>query len=429
MRFARSDRHILHVDLNCCYAQVECQAHPELRDKPVVVAGKEELRHGIVMAKNLLAKSFGIKTADTLADARRKCPHLVVLPPHYDLYKRASRETRRIYYDYTSQVEPFGIDEAWLDVTGSLRCLSMSAEDIAYEISERTKAELGLMTSVGLSWNKVFAKFGSDHKKPDAVTIIDRDNFKQIVWEAPVRKLLYVGAATERKLRSSGILTIGQLACAGDYYLKHRFGKIGFMLRDFARGDDMTEVKELDLCKADVDRVVKSYGNGTTFPRDITDDQTAHAVVCMLAESVSQRMREDGMRAKTIVVGIRSGIDLGMVVRQATLPVPTDITCEIADAAWQLMCAHHRFCWETPARGLHVCVTNLVPVSEDIQLVLFDPLPKRSALAKLDRAVDELRRRFGNKCVVWGRQMTDADAFALDAKAENTVHPIGLLHR
>lgn len=422
-------RAILHVDLNCCFAQIECQAHPELRDKPVVVAGKEELRHGIVMAKNMLAKYAGVKTADTLADARRKCPNLVVVAPHYDMYKRASRETRRIYYDYTNKVEPFGIDEAWLDVSGSELCLGLTPEEIAIEISERTKAELGLTVSVGLSWNKVFAKFGSDYKKPDAITVITPENYRDIVWRSSVRELLYVGAATERKLRSAGIATIGDLANASDIYLERRFGKIGFMLRDFAQGNDITEVKEFDWDKRDVDRAVKSYGNGTTFPRDITDEDTAKAVVAMLSESVSQRMREDGTRARTISIGIRSALNLATLTRQAPLEPATNITREITESAWNLMCNHHKFCADAPVRGLYVRVGNLVSIAEDTQMSLFDPLPHRREREQLDMAIDELRRRFGNKCVVWGTQALDDDAYALDAKADHTVHPIGFLHR
>ena len=210
------DRDVLHSDINCCYAQIECQARPELRGKPVVVGGDEEARHGIVLAKNLIAKRAGVKTAMALWEARKACPGLVVVPPDYRLYMDVSRRAREIYYDYTDRVEPFGPDEAWLDVTGTRRCLGLSPAEIAREVSERMVAELGISVSVGVSWNKIFAKFGSDYKKPDAVTVITRENYREVVWQAPVRDLLYVGPATERKLHSSGIDTIGQLACASD---------------------------------------------------------------------------------------------------------------------------------------------------------------------------------------------------------------------
>lgn len=172
-----------------------------------------------MLAKNLLARRWGIGTAETLWQARKKCPSLIVLPPNYKLYQRVSALAREIYYDYTDRVEPFGPDEAWLDVTGSSRCLGLSPIEVAEETSERMKAELGLLVSIGLSWNKIFAKFASDYKKPDAITVIDRDNYQDIIWKAPMRELLYVGRATERKLHDTGINTIGELAGATDYYL------------------------------------------------------------------------------------------------------------------------------------------------------------------------------------------------------------------
>ncbi len=423
------DRAILHSDINCCYAQIECQAHPELRGRPVVVGGDEEARHGIVLAKNLEAKRWGIGTADTLVEARRKCPGLVVVPPDYRLYLRVSRDARRIYYDYTDQVEPFGPDEAWLDVTGSARCLGLSPAGVAREISERMKSELGITVSIGLSWNKVFAKFGSDYKKPDAITEITRENYRDIVWEAPVRELLYVGAATERKLRSSGIAIIGELAHARDCCLQRRLGKVGFMLREFARGEDRTEVKPLDPASCDVERMVKSYGNGITFPHDIVDDGTAKAVCWMLAESVAQRMREGRARCRTISVGIRSAHDLITRTWQAPAPLPTNITTEVAGIAWALMHANCAFGDDAPVRGLSVRASNLVPADEDMQLRLFDPLPDRARRENLDAAVDDLRRRFGNNAVMWGTKASDPTCATLDAKRDNVVHPVGLLHR
>jgi len=265
------DRDVLHSDINCCYAQIECQARPELRGKPVVVGGDEEARHGIVLAKNLIAKRAGVKTAMALWEARKACPGLVVVPPDYRLYMDVSRRAREIYYDYTDRVEPFGPDEAWLDVTGTRRCLGLSPAEIAREVSERMVAELGISVSVGVSWNKIFAKFGSDYKKPDAVTVITRENYREVVWQAPVRDLLYVGPATERKLHSSGIDTIGQLACASDELLRNRLGKMGFVLRGFARGQDATEVKPYDRDAADVMRM----GKDLFIQHGLTTNRTA----------------------------------------------------------------------------------------------------------------------------------------------------------
>ena len=422
------DRDVLHSDINCCYAQIECQARPELRGKPVVVGGDEEARHGIVLAKNLIAKRAGVKTAMALWEARKACPGLVVLPPDYRLYMDVSRRAREIYYDYTDRVEPFGPDEAWLDVTGTRRCLGLSPAEIAREVSERMVAELGISVSVGVSWNKIFAKFGSDYKKPDAVTVITRENYREVVWQAPVRDLLYVGPATERKLHSSGIDTIGQLACASDELLRNRLGKMGFVLRGFARGQDATEVKPYDRDAADVMREIKSYGNGLTAPRDICDPQSAKAYVWMLAESVAQRMREGRARARTVSVGARAADDLCTRSRQCKLPVATDVTLEVARAAWGLLRELEPLDASHPLRGIHVRASDLEPADADLQASLFDPLPRRTEMRELDASVDDLRRRYGNKCVVWGAQLVDEGAASVDAKADNTVHPVSFFH-
>ncbi len=422
------DRDVLHSDINCCYAQIECQARPELRGKPVVVGGDEEARHGIVLAKNLIAKRAGVKTAMALWEARKACPGLVVVPPDYRLYMDVSRRAREIYYDYTDRVEPFGPDEAWLDVTGTRRCLGLSPAEIAREVSERMVAELGISVSVGVSWNKIFAKFGSDYKKPDAVTVITRENYREVVWQAPVRDLLYVGPATERKLHSSSIDTIGQLACASDELLRNRLGKMGFVLRGFARGQDATEVKPYDRDAADVMREIKSYGNGLTAPRDICDPQSAKAYVWMLAESVAQRMREGRARARTVSVGARAADDLCTRSRQCKLPVATDVTLEVARAAWGLLRELEPLDASHPLRGIHVRASDLEPADADLQASLFDPLPRRTEMRELDASVDDLRRRYGNKCVVWGAQLVDEGAASVDAKADNTVHPVSFFH-
>ena len=422
------DRDVLHSDINCCYAQIECQARPELRGKPVVVGGDEEARHGIVLAKNLIAKRAGVKTAMALWEARKACPGLVVVPPDYRLYMDVSRRAREIYYDYTDRVEPFGPDEAWIDVTGTRRCLGLSPAEIAREVSERMVAELGISVSVGVSGNKIFAKFGSDYKNPDAVTVITRENYREVVWQAPVRDLLYVGPATERKLHSSGIDTIGQLACASDELLRNRLGKMGFVLRGFARGQDATEVKPYDRDAADVMREIKSYGNGLTAPRDICDPQSAKAYVWMLAESVAQRMREGRARARTVSVGARAADDLCTRSRQCKLPVATDVTLEVARAAWGLLRELEPLDASHPLRGIHVRASDLEPADADLQASLFDPLPRRTEMRELDASVDDLRRRYGNKCVVWGAQLVDEGAASVDAKADNTVHPVSFFH-
>ena len=422
------DRVILHSDINCCYAQIECQQHPELRGLPVVVGGNEADRHGIVLARNLHAKRYGIATAETLASARRKCPGLVVVPPDYRLYLDVSRHARKLYYDYSDMVEPFGPDEAWIRIDGSLDALGMTPRQVAEEISERMKAELGISVSIGISWNKIFAKFGSDYRKPDAITEITRQNYRDIVWPASVRDLLYVGPATQAKLYASGIETIGQLACASDGLLRRRLGAMGPILQAFAHGSDDADVKALDPTRTDVNRTVKSYGNGITFHRDITDPQTAKAVIWMLAESVAQRMREGCARARTVSIGIRRA-DLSGYSRQAPCPQATNITNDIAQTAWGLLQANEALDDSHPIRALHVQATNLVPAPPYIQEQIFEAVRGTNRREALDRTVDSLRRRYGNTCIMWGPKACDAATAGTDAIERGQVHPVSFFHR
>lgn len=422
------ERIILHSDMNSFYASVEQAQHPELRGHPVVVAGKEELRHGIVLTKSQEAKAYGIKTAETLWEARKKCPDLIVVAPHYGLYRKYSEMARAIYYQYTDLVEPFGLDESWLDITGTLRRRGWDAYEVAQEISERIKDELGVTVSIGVSWNKIFAKFGSDYKKPDAITVIDRGNYRDIVWAAPVRELLYVGAATERKLHASDVRTIGDLAHTSDAYLKRRFGKIGFVLRTFALGEDAMPVKPYNPEVKDVDRTIKSYSNGLTAPHDLICKADAKALIWLLAESVAQRLREDGMRASTVSIGVRSGLDLSGYSRQVKLGKPSAATREIAQAAWLLLLQNESLDEEHPVRALHVRASDLSSMREPVQLTLLDD-GAGAHLEDLDLAIDALRHRFGNTCIVRGAELVDDALAGLDIKAENTVHPVGVFHQ
>lgn len=278
------ERVILHSDCNSFYASVECLHRPEIRDKPVAVGGEPEHRHGMILTKNLIAKKYGVKTGEPLWKAKQKCPELIIINPDYKLYMRFSEMARKIYLDYTDRVEPFGIDECWLDVTGSTGLFG-NGEKIAQEIRGRIKYELGITVSVGVSFNKVFAKLGSDYKKPDAVTVIAKENYKNIVWPLPVEDLLYVGPATKRKLNSYGINTIGKLANMPQNYLHSYFGKWGDMLHDFSNGIDYSPVAEYNHI-----REVKSIGNSTTTIRDLVNNEDVKMVLFVLAGSVGRRM-------------------------------------------------------------------------------------------------------------------------------------------
>lgn len=421
------ERVIMHIDMNAFYASVAQHLDPSLRNRPVAVAGDPERRSGIILAKSREAKACGVKTAEAIWQAKQKCPGLIVVPPDYAAYKRYSTLARMIYYEYTNQVEPFGLDESWIDVTGSMHLLGGSPMLVAQEISERVKEELGLTVSVGVSWNKVFAKLGSDTDPGDGIIAITKDNYKDVAWPMPASEMIYVGPATTRKLQSAGYMTIGDLAHAGDYFLDKRFGKIGRMLRAFARGEDMSPVRVMDPAKADVDYVVKGVGNGLTAPRDPVCEADVKALVWLLSESVSQRLRESHLRCKTISVGIKRAVDLTGYSRQTTLRVPTCLTSDVANITMELIWASQPLDEEHAIRAIHVRTTNLSSMLEPMQHDLFGDVEKVSKLEKLDLIIDKLRRRFGNKCVHRAVELTDEVMSGLDIKRDNTVHPVGFL--
>ncbi len=293
------ERVILHSDLNNFYASVECLYNPKLRGKPVAVAGDPEQRHGIVLAKNYEAKAFGVATGDPLWMARKKCPHILFTPPHYDLYIRYSEMARKIYSDYTDLVEPFGLDECWLDVSGSTGLFG-SGRKIADNIRRRIQFELGVTASVGVSFNRVFAKLGSDMKKPDATTVIDSAHFQETIWPLPASDLLYVGKATARKLAGYGIHTIGDLAQTDTNFLNRLLGKNGLMLWLFANGRDTSEVSGFGS-----KGIVKTIGNSTTAPRDLITDEDIKITLYVLSESVAERLRACDFLCRTVQISIR----------------------------------------------------------------------------------------------------------------------------
>ncbi len=407
-------RTILHVDLNNFYASIECLYNPALRNKAVAVAGDPKNRHGIVLAKNMPAKKMGVKTGEAIWQAKEKVPDLICVPPHYDKYLRFSRAARKIYYRYTNQVESFGIDEAWLDVTGSENLFG-SGPDIAEKIRRTMKDELGLTVSIGVSWNKIFSKFGSDYKKPNAVTCITKENFKDIVWPLPVSELLYVGKATAYKLNRRAIFTIGDLAARDPALLKLTLGKWGLILSDFARGLDSSPVRTIDERSA-----IKSIGNGVTTPRDITNADDAKLVFICLAESVAARLRESGLKCTGVEITLRDNT-LYTVNRQMQLPCPTCYSEDIINAAMQLLYRNYDFYTGKHLRSLGVRGINLVTADAGIQLDLFrkDDLDKKEKLAK---TVDQLRYRFGHNAVLRAAMLLD-DALRINPKDDHVIHP------
>ena len=410
------DRTILHCDCNSFYASVEALHRPALREKPLAVGGDVEQRHGIILAKNDRAKRYGVKTGEALWQARQKCPGLVIVPPDYPLYLRYSRLCREIFMEYTSQVEPFGIDEAWLDVSGSTGIFG-GGPQIAEEIRRRIRFELGITVSIGVSWNKIFAKLGSDYKKPDAVTVISRDNYREIAWPLPASDLLYVGPATSRKLASRQITTIGRLAAVDPANLRRWFGKWGDVLWAFANGEDRAAVAEFDELA-----VIKSIGNSCTAPRDLEDDGDVGLVLWVLAESVAARMREQGFVGQTVCISVRDR-GLQSFTRQRKLPHPTCLSSEITAAAMEIFRANYR--WDEPIRSIGVSVTDFSHDDIPVQLDMYDDYQKREDLAEIERTVDGLRRRFGNGCVRRAALLQDTDLTGFDPKADHIIHPVG----
>ena len=402
------DRVILHSDINACYASVELLFQPELRGRPVAVGGDEERRHGIVLAKTEEAKRAGVKTGMTLWQARSLCPELVVVPPHFDRYIHYSREVQRIYSEYTNRREPFGIDESWLDITGCLR--AGEGERAAREISARIKRELGLTVSVGVSWNKVFAKLGSDYKKPDAVTVIDRGNFRDIVWPLPAEELLYVGRSTRVRLAALGIHTIGDIARTEERVLKLRLGKMGEVLHAYANGLDNSPVlREGEYAPA------KSVGNGTTTPRDMRSLADAMPVVVSLCECVGARLRRIGMRAGVLTLELRSP-ELHWISHRRRLEAHTDCDRELVGAALSLLSEAHT--WPDPLRSLAVRAEELVPASMPEQLDMFTDRADIERQRRLDAAVDRLRGRFGAGSVLRGAVFADPSMAVPPAQEE-----------
>lgn len=408
-------RAILHIDMNSCYASIECLHHPEIRHLPVAVGGDVEARHGIILAKNELAKRAGVKTGEALWQAKQKCPDLVIVPPHYQLYLRFSRMARAIYAEYTDLIEPFGLDEAWIDVTGS--GVFGDAVEIAETIRNRVKFELGITVSIGVSFNKIFAKLGSDYKKPDAVTVFGKDDYREKVWPLPVEELLYVGPATTRKLRARCIRTIGDLAQTDPSLLHSWLGKMGYVLHAFANGNDPSPVAPLGE-----EAIIKSIGNSTTTPRDLTCEEDVNIIFYVLAESVAARMRENGFRAKTVQISLRD-TDLFSFERQCKLESPSCLASELHDAGMRLLRDHYRF--RKPLRSVGIRGMDLVPIQTAMQLNFFEDPVRREKRKQLEVAVDELRRRFGHAAVSRAVTMCDPSLGTINPKDDHTIHPVG----
>lgn len=380
-------RTILHSDLNCFYASVEMMLEPGLRGKAVAVCGDPENRHGIVLTKSQRAKEAGVKTGMANWEARQLCPDIIIVPPRYDEYIKYSRLVREIYGRYTDLVEPFGMDECWLDVTES-RCICGSGADIAEDIRRTVKSELGLTVSVGVSFNKIFAKLGSDMKKPDAVTIIPADDFKSRIWPLPAGDLLGVGRATEARLNKRNIRTIGDIAGADPRNLHIWFGINGLKLWRFARGEDTSRVMP-----SGYEREALSIGHGITCYADLLNAGEVRNVLLELSQGVSHRLRQAGVAATRIQLFIR-GSDLCFTEYQSRVPFPTQSWRIMTDKAMELF--NGRYDWRQPVRALTIRAVGLVDAADPVQLDLFTDYDAAEKEDALEQAMDDIRRRFGH---------------------------------
>lgn len=410
------ERTILHSDLNNFYASVEQRDNSDLRGKPVAVCGDPAARHGIVLAKSQEAKRYGVKTGQAIWQARQDCPSLIVVPPHYDRYLEASAAVQEIYISYTDQVEPFGLDECWLDVGGSMGLFG-PGKAIADDIRARIKRELGLTASVGVSFNKVFAKLGSDYKKPDATTIITKENFQDVVWGLPASDLLYVGPATTKKLGRYGVRTIGQIASTDIKFMYSILGKVGVMLWQFANGRDNSGVATYYSMPP-----VKTIGNSTTAPRDLVTDEEVKITLYALCDSVAARLREQRSVCNTVQLGIRD-TSLLWYERQAQLHRPACDSTSIFEAAFGLFCANRP---RSFVRSLSVRASALEIAPDAPQLSLFEEDGRRQRRTDLENAVDRIRGKYGYESIRRSIMLTDP-ALDLDAKGSNVIHPIGFL--
>ena len=403
-------RIILHCDINNCYASVECAENPALRGKPIAVCGDAEARHGIVLAKSMEAKACGVQTGEAIWKAKLKCPSLTIVPPHFETYLKYSKAARDIYYRFTNQIESFGIDECWLDVTGSTRLFG-SGSEIADKIRNAIKKELGITISVGVSYNKVFAKLASDLKKPDAVTFIDKKLFKKIVWPLPVSALIGVGRRTAKQLDSLYIKTIGDLARESPQHLQKVLGKAGILLWNYANGSDESPVTDCDFSSP-----VKSIGHGITTPSDLKQNDEVWRVIFALSETIGKKLRSNRLAANGIQVSVRDN-EFKNHEFQCMLPAPTQSSLAVSRQAFCLF--SRKYAWTRDIRSVSVRAINLVPYGTPYQLDLWGNALKVQKMETLESTMDKLQDRFGNKIINYAVILYDTQHYSF---GENSFH-------
>ena len=412
-------RIIFHIDQNCYFASVEMISRPELRNVPMAVAGDASVRHGIILAKNEPAKKYGIKTAEAIWQAQAKCPELVLVDAHHEKYEFYSKKLREMYSEYTDRVEPFGLDECWLDMTGIVNDYA-EAEEVALEIRNRVKDEFKLTCSVGISFNKVFAKLGSDYKKPDATTVFSDADWKEKIWPMPVEDLLFVGKHTADKLSKINVKTIGDLAKTDGEYISRYLGKAGAALWEYANGLDDSPVAVTGF-----KRVPKSIGNSTTTAEDMTSDRQIERTLHMLSESVAQRLRKHSLKGTVVQITVRDR-DLAIYEKQRILYRPVDDAKLIYEAARDLF--RESYDWNKGVRSIGVRCTKLVGSESGEQMSIFREIQAGQRDDKLNKAIDDINRRYGTGVI---KSAAESDVVSRQNKDAGTCkdpfHPEGNL--
>lgn len=383
-------RIILHCDLNNFFASVSLLFNKTLYDMPVAVCGREEDRHGIVLAKNEIAKKFGVKTAETVREAKKKCPNLVILPPDYEAYKKYSLMAREIYGRFTDMIEPFGIDECWLDVTGSEKLFG-SGYEIAEKIRKAIKKELGITVSVGVSFNKIFAKLGSDMKKPDGVTVITEENFKDKIWKTDAADLLFIGKSTASRLKSIGVVTIGDLARCDENTLKNLLGKTGPILKSYACGEDNSPVKYISEKS-----VPKSIGRSVTLDHDIDSLDEVWKILLTLSGEIAFSLKKSGLFAGGVQIHIRDS-NLNVKEISSKLESGSDNSLEIARFGFNIFKENYPHSFSL--RSLGIRAFNLKNDNFAVQPSFFENTEEKALDEKIENSLDLLNEKFGKNTV------------------------------
>lgn len=404
------ERVIFHGDIDHCYAQIELRQHPEYRDRPLAVGGSQEERHGIILAKCPIAKRAGVKTGMALWQARELCRDIRIVTPNMNLYVETTDRIREIYSDYSDRVEDFGVDESWLDLTGCTK----NGEKTARNLQQRIKKETGLTVSFGVAWNKTIAKLGSDMEKPNGLTVITKDNFENLVWPLPCEDLLMVGRATQRKLNSRGVRTIGDIANTDPEVLRSWLGKPGLDLSAYANGYENSPVRQEDSVRPE-----KSIGNSWTVPRDLVNDDDVRITLTGLCEGVGMRLRKGGYLAGVVEFSYRT-TELNWASHQRKLDHPTDITKELLNISYELYKERRVL----PLRSIGVRGSGLTPCTNPQQLDMFLDHDRRERQRSIDAAVDGIRQRFGYDSIQRGTRYLDKDLGKLNA-LKHIVHPVG----